>query len=116
MYNVKVIGADQVKDSGAVTKDLQAVGGPARLFSGVCYNASAGSLFLQAHDSSTTPADGAVPKLVLTVPAQQTGFFDFTDGHIFGNGIYLCLSSNDTTKTLVGSNSGIFTCTFRKTE
>jgi hypothetical protein len=116
MYNVKVIGADGYKDSLAVVKELQATAGPARLYSGVVYNKNAATLYFQAHDSATTPIDTAVPKLVLQVPTGESAFFDFGDGAIFGNGIYLCLSTTDTTKTLVGSDSGLFMATFRKTE
>jgi hypothetical protein len=116
MFNVKVIGADGSANSGAVAKDLQATTGPARLYSAVVYNSTAGTLYFQLHDAAAVPADSTVPKLVVAVATKQAAFFDFSDGVQFGAGIYMCLSSTDTTKTLVGSTSGIFNATFRKTE
>lgn len=114
MFNVKVIGADATKNSLAVAADLVVATGPSRLYSVTLYNSSAGTVYLQVHDAAAAPADGAVPKLVVAVPAGQTGAFDWQDGKICGTGIYLCASTTDTTKTLAGA-VGIFDCTYRRT-
>lgn len=71
------------------------------LFSVTGYNSKASAQFIQIHDSATLPADTAVPKLVITVPASSNFTLDFGDrGMAFTNGIVLCNSSTGPTKTI----------------
>lgn len=115
MYpNVKVIGADDSSTTDGAQKELLVAAAAARLFTVTAYNSTAGTLYLQAHDSASAPANDAKPKLVTPVFANLSGGFNFGDGTIFRKGIYLCWSSTDVTKTLVGSVSGIIDATFRK--
>ena len=114
MFNVKVIGADDDANSAGAAKSLQAVAASARLYTVTAYNSTSGTLYLQAHDAASAPADGAAPKLVVPIFATTSGGFGFADGTIFRNGIYLCWSSTDVTKTIVTANSGIIDASFRR--
>jgi hypothetical protein len=68
-------------------------------------NASAtAGLFLQLHDSSTVPADGAVP--IKCWPAAECGYKEFKMGEIqLTAGLYACLSTTAATKTLAVGGS-----------
>lgn len=82
-----------------------------RLFLLRGYNAKgSGSHFIQIHDSSTVPDDGAVPELVFTSAAKDNFFIELpVDGMDFANGIYACASSTGPTKTLIGTDDIFFT-------
>jgi hypothetical protein len=111
--NVKVIGADSSSTTDGAQKDLLVVAGKARMYTVTAYNSTAGTLYLQAHDSAAAAAEGEKPKLVVPVFALMSGGLNFVDGAIFKAGIYLCWSTTDVTKTLVGSVSGIIDATYR---
>lgn len=70
-------------------------------------NASAtAGLFLQLHDSNTTPADGQAP--LKCWPAAECGFKEFEMGElVFSSGLYLCLSTTAATKTLATGGSDL---------
>lgn len=67
--------------------------------------------YIQAHDVASTPADGATPKKK-SFPIQSHASFEFEpDGYadsLYVNGIYVCNSSTEFTKT-IGSADCVFT-------
>lgn len=81
---------------------------PARLFSLVVQNTGAAQ-YVQIFDASSLPADGAVPKVSLSLAATaSSGPFNFGDGIPFTRGIQVCNSSTAATKT-IGSANCLFT-------
>lgn len=65
------------------------------------YNNKGSTQFIQLFDSSTVPADTAVPKIVFEVDANKNFFFDtFDRGIYFANGISWSNSSTLATKTI----------------
>lgn len=71
------------------------------LFGIIGYNSKASAQFVLVHDAATLPADGAAPKIVLTVPATSNFSIDFGPfGRKFSTGIVLSNSSTGPTKTV----------------
>ena len=61
--------------------------------------------WIQIHDAATVPADAAVPTLVFEISADTTRSIDFGRyGRRFTNGIVVCNSTTDTTKTIGAAN------------
>lgn len=56
--------------------------------------------WVQVHDANSAPADGAVPKMVHTVAANQDAKIEPHGPVRFENGVYVCESSTLPTKTL----------------
>jgi len=78
---------------------VKASAGRLRLLVG--YNAKASAQFIQVHNTTSLPADAAVPIYSFTVPATSNFSLDLgeTAGY-FGTGITVCNSSTQATKTI----------------
>jgi hypothetical protein len=61
--------------------------------------------FIQLHDAAALPANGVVPLLTLPVLPGQWFEFHFPVGIRFYNGLILCNSSTDLTKTIGGATT-----------
>jgi hypothetical protein len=65
------------------------------------YNTKASTQFVNVFDAGALPADGAVPSFSLVVAANSPVAIAFSpNGRTFSNGLVLCNSSTDATKTL----------------
>lgn len=64
-------------------------------------SAVAAGRYLQVHDAYATPANGAVPLKSYPIYADGEGFKSFAAGELqLSNGLYVCISSTEATKTL----------------
>lgn len=76
------------------------------LFSVSIYNSSNSAQFYQLHDAAALPANNAVPKSVIRIPAQGTGGWDFgLRGRPFATGIVIANSSTGPTLTTGSADS-----------
>lgn len=110
---VALQGADSTNNSGALAASLIVLAAPGTLYSLAGYNDKATDQFIQLHDSTTVPADTAVPKLTLVAYAQMPFSFDFPAGRLFTTGIVVCNSSTDVTKT-IGSADCLFDASYTR--
>lgn len=101
-------GATRVNSSAyESSKVLKAAAGS--LISLVGYNSKTNAQFIQLFDSATVPADGAIPILTFTVPAQSNFSLDIPlTGLPCASGISVSNSSTGPTKT-IGSADCYFT-------
>lgn len=65
------------------------------------YNSKTSAQFIQMHDAASLPADTAVPKVVISVPASSSFAIDFgPEARYFATGCVVCNSSTGPTKTI----------------
>lgn len=96
-------------NSGGAAKELQVATGPAFLLMIAGRNLSSSTVYLQLHNSASTPANGATAILSVKLLAGENFSISYpvstyTTGRRFSVGLYVCASTTDTTKTLSGTN------------
>jgi hypothetical protein len=84
--------------AGAIVRDV-----PCVLAGFIATNANAATRFIQVHDSKTVPADGAVPLMSFKIAAGEQYVLSEVPLPL-SNGLYICLSTTQNTKTLAGAD------------
>jgi hypothetical protein len=85
----------------AYAASLVAKSGPSICYGLTGYNSSGSTQFVQVHDVSLLPADGAVPVTILSVPTATNFAVDYgQQGRAFRQGVVVCNSSTGPTKTI----------------
>lgn len=85
----------------AYVSNIIAKNTPGKLRGFVGYSSSANTQYIQVFDSSTLPADGAIPLFSLAVPSASNFSYDAGFiGRVFVNGITICNSSTINVKTI----------------
>ena len=102
------------ESSKVPVKDLLIYNRPLRLQTASVYNAGLTLRYAQFHNSVSPVANGATADLIVPVAGQSIATLDFRQGPFFSNGLYVCCSTTDTTKTLTLSNELIIFCTFSR--
>lgn len=90
-------------DSAALEASSISKASAGKLFGGLVFNSSGSDVYFQIHNTTTVPADTAVPAMFILVPANSQVPFDFPKGKYFSTGITWCGSSTYATKTITGS-------------
>jgi hypothetical protein len=76
------------------------VSGPGLLYGFSIYNSNGSTQFIQVHDSSVLPVEGAVPVMFWPVATLSTFSLSWLPGRSFQRGIAICNSSTGPTKTI----------------
>jgi len=108
----KILGADATANAGALAAALAVTTSRARLFSVTVTNTGPDQ-WIQLHDSATAPSGGAVPKISIPMQSGQFASFDFSDGRLFINGIYVANSTTVATFT-AGAADCLIDASYRK--
>lgn len=98
--------------SNALENSRVVKAGSGTLFGFSGFNNKGSAQFVLVFDTDSVPAEGAVPKLVLTVPAAANFSYDGgIHGRAFQRGIVICNSSTAATKT-IGSADTWYDCQY----
>lgn len=107
LVNSQVIGqasstnANSSAATSALAASLVVKAAAGRLFQLTGVNTKASAQYIQIHNTTSSPADTAVPVLLAYVPAGANFSFDFGSiGRYFSTGITVCNSSTAATKTI----------------
>lgn len=96
----------------ALTNRLQVKAEQGKLYGVTVTNTNAAAQFVQLFDSAGTPADGLVPLLAFNVSgASVAGLYFGSVGRAFEQGIFICNSTTQGTKT-IGANDCLFDAQF----
>jgi len=90
--------AKSLDDSAALEASIVAKAAAGTLYSVTGYNSGAAQ-FIQIHDAASLPVDTAVPAVSFRVPAASNFAYE-DDGRAMANGIVVCNSSTQPTKTI----------------
>lgn len=85
--------------------------GPGILYGITITNTKASAQYLLVFDASVLPADGAIPLLAKSIPANDATGLNWLPGRTFLVGCVVCNSSTNTSKT-IGSADCFFDCQF----
>jgi len=114
MQRVSVISGVDLYQSSAAESKHQVSAVASELFLLAVSNGGASDVYVQIHDSATTPSESAVPCISYLVPAGLSASYDFW-GDRYSNGIYVCASSTQLTKTNTGqTDTCLIRCRFNK--
>lgn len=87
--------------SGAYVSNIVAKVSAGQLIGATIFSSKSGPQFIQFHDAAALPSDGAVPELIVQIPANGTYTLYFGNvGRKFSNGIVVTNSSTGPTKTI----------------
>lgn len=91
----------KIRKSTANEAGRQLAVGEGSLYGVIGYNANVAAQFILFFDSATTPANGAVPDFMVLAQAASPFVLGFGElGYPFTDGMYVCNSSTQATKTI----------------
>jgi hypothetical protein len=91
----------KVAKSAENEADRQLAVGAGDFYGLLGFNALASAQYILVFDSATTPIDGSIPDFMVIVQATSSFAFGFGElGYPFTNGLYICNSSTQETKTI----------------
>lgn len=99
-------GAPSWDDSAAAEASSVIKAGPGSLYGFIVHNANGGTRWFQIYDSTTVPADGAVPKVSVAIPSGTTVVVNMPfERRWFATGMAWALSSTVATKTIAAADA-----------